>query len=131
MVYIDVLYGRKVMLYEYIPACFVLQMLTKSLQRVRLPVGIIVLSGEHITTYQIVKLLLIDFFLRPIGNDSTCSDVVKVRQELSNIRLNLSIWVDILQCIDGRLLQTNVEIIDRSDYIKLRTGIDHTPFHAL
>ena len=81
--------------------------------------------GNSQATRQTVHLLLMNIFRAAFGDDTACSNVVKVVQILGCITTHL-VGIDGHQCINRLILKTHIIIIGGIDDGKLGLGIEQT-----
>ena len=105
-------------------------MLADGLHGIGFPIREPSLPRQQHATQQMVELLLVDFLLGALGDDSTRAYIVKITQELSCILLQL-ISVDIHQSLARLLFKTYIIIIGGSDNVELTLGIDQPVVFAV
>ena len=65
-------------------------MLREGLKSVGREEGIVCLTRHQETAHQLVELLLVDFLLRALSDDTAGTDIIKVVQPLGRVALHLS-----------------------------------------
>ena len=101
-------------------------MLRKCFECVGGKIGIIPLPCQQETAHQTIKLLLVDRLLGSFGDDTACTDIVEIVQELSRIPLYL-IGIYRLQCLYRLAFQSDIIIIGGVHDGIFRFGIEQPP----
>ena len=100
VVRIDELHGGQIVANQLVSELLSLQMLAHGLHGVGLPIGIMMLLGQHIASCKIVKLGLVDFLTRAIEDDAARTNVIQVIQQLGGVLCYLAIDINLVDGIE-------------------------------
>ena len=123
---IDELHGGHVVRDQLVAGIWIHQVFREGLQRIGRKVGIVTRACKQETAHQSVKLLLIDRLLRAFGDDTACTDVIEVVQELGRIALHL-VGIYRHQGLYRLSLQSDIIVVGGVHDGIFRLGIEQSP----